>query len=978
MLPSAAAGGFLLGRDSSLVSLFRLEGARSMMGPDEMARFVTLAGRRLNNRFTARGHALHVALERSPDEAALLLEDACARQRDQSTRLGLAIHDLLDERTRRMAPLLASETALIACWTRPSALGKTEAQRDRRRQRSRLKAWLPESGEAQCPFDVLDSLIPRHEAFLDSLEALFAESGLVAERLHDGAAAALIRRLVNGPDSTDPSWTLAGADTPARDTDPPEIGAFPPPLAPQLLVREPGRDGAGLRLGNRLYGALDMTLGPRALRPFSELMERLASANLPFRFSMLIEGGGLRRAAAARAAASFLAFSSNDSFAVRNAFRDLAVLDADAQAVVRLRIALLTWTAPEEGPDALARRLSRLQQLAEGWGETVWTPLVGDPLEAFAASVPGFCCGGTATPAVAPLTEALALLPVNRPAPMARRAVNHVFRAPDGRMLPYSCEEGEDFGFELIYGIPGRGKSVLMNCLALAHLLQSGQTRLPLAATIDIGPSSSGLISLIREALPANRRDEAGWFRLRMSADCALNPCDTQLGCRIPLPAERAFLENLLALMLTPAGENGVPDGVRELIGPTIDRAYAMRSDALAGAEPTPYTPGRDPVVDAALRTRGCRLPDSPLWWDVVDALFDAGEPDTAACAQRYAVPTLSDFLTAVREPAVQGIVSAARYGAGGETVTEAFLRIMTALSGSWPIMFHPTAFDMGNARLAAIDLQEVAPTGSAEADRQTAAFYLLARQALTRHWWLSTENVAVIPERYRDWHADRARALREIPKRLSFDEFHRTAGAAAVRAQVERDVREARKVRVRLALASQRLEDFGETLVELANRYWVLGAGGKTGELETLSKIFDLSETVRDAVEFRLIGPGNDGAPALLIASDHRGRFEQIVVNTPGPIELWALTTAPRDVALRNRVNARLAPATARAALARRFPEGSARETVDAELGRLEARGARRAENDVLDRLAEEVVAGENAAAERHDSQRLPSVAAQ
>jgi len=86
-------------------------------------------------------------------------------------------------------------------------------------------------------------------------------------------------------------------------------------------------------------------------------------------------------------------------------------------------------------------------------------------------------------------------------------------------------------------------------------------------------------------------------------------------------------------------------------------------------------------------------------------------------------------------------------------------------------------------------------------------------------------------------------------PKRLAFDEFHRTGGAPAVRAQVERDAREARKHGIRLCLASQRHEDFGAALVELANRIWVLGAGGKAGELETLSSLFELSGTVADAV---------------------------------------------------------------------------------------------------------------------------------
>ena len=166
-------------------------------------------------------------------------------------------------------------------------------------------------------------------------------------------------------------------------------------------------------------------------------------------------------------------------------------------------------------------------------------------------------------------------------------------------------------------------------------------------------------------------------------------------------------------------------------------------------------------------------------------------------------------------------------HGAGGETVTQAFIRTMTALAGSWPAMFAPTAFDAGGARVAAIDLREVAPRGSAEADRQTAAFYMLARHALTRTLGGSPERISTrCPERYREWHRERTREIRETPKRLAFDEFHRTGSAVAVRAQVERDAREARKHGVRLCLASQRLDDFGEALVELANRIWVLGAG--------------------------------------------------------------------------------------------------------------------------------------------------------
>ena len=1013
MLPQAAIGdGMLACSDGSLVSLICIDGVRSMTGAEELERFVELACRRLNSCLAAPGHALHLMLERAPDEAGKQVERICARAGTQASRLGLSLSDVLDERSRYLGTLLAAETVIFACWTRPACLTAAEARRGRKRLRQRLKAWLPEAGEAQCPDAVLDGLEPRHRALMDAVGALFDEAGIVAERLDDEAALRTVRVLINGADSTAPDWRpvtpLNERETPwsrgtpgpapARVTEPPETGAFPPPLAPQFLVRDPLHASNGIRIGGRLYGAMDMVLGPRGARPFAEMMEGLAEAKLPCRFSILIEGGGMRRlgAAAARVSSAFLAFSHPDSRAVRDAMRALAEQDAAAQAVVRLRIGMLTWVGAQEDGEELARRLGRLQQVAEGWGECVFSPLVGDPLEAFAASVPGFCCGGTAEPALAPLSEALRLLPVCRPAALARSAgtarpggssrnggtprnwgtprnkeapwsaVDHIFRAPDGRMLPFSCTGGEDHGFELIHGIPGRGKSVLMNSLTLAHLLQGGQARLPLSATIDIGPSSSGLISLIHEALPPERRAEAGWFPLRMSTSCAINPCDTQLGCRSPLPAERAFLENLLGLILTPANATGVPDGMRELIGPTVDRAYGLRSDAIAGAEPNVYTPGRDGDVDRALERAGLAPSDLP-WWEVVDLLFDAGDAVAASRAQRYAVPVLGDFLAAVREPAVQGLVGEAVHGAGGETVTRAFIRIFTSLAGSWPAMFAPTAFDTGAARVAAIDLREVAPRGSAEADRQTAAFYMLARHALTRHWWIGEEDIdqapgrSPVPERYRAWHRERLREIRETPKRLAFDEFHRTGSAPAVRAQVERDAREARKHGVRLCLASQRHEDFGPALVELANRIWVLGAGGKAAELEALSRVFDLSATVADAVSYRLTGPGPEGAPALLIATHPGGRLEQVLLNAPGPVELWALTTSPRDAALRERLCSRLAPAEARAALARRFPTGTAGAWIEAELRRLELRGARVAasESDLLDRLADELASG-------------------
>ena len=85
-----------------------------------------------------------------------------------------------------------------------------------------------------------------------------------------------------------------------------------------------------------------------------------------------------------------------------------------------------------------------------------------------------------------------------------------MFRTKDGKLWPYQPGSSKQLGWvNVIVGMPGSGKSVLMNSTNLGVILtrQSGRSRsneglLPRVSIIDVGPSSSGLISLIRDALP--------------------------------------------------------------------------------------------------------------------------------------------------------------------------------------------------------------------------------------------------------------------------------------------------------------------------------------------------------------------------------------------------------------------------------------------------------------------------------------------
>ncbi|HBM90874.1 MAG TPA: type IV secretion protein IcmB, partial [Rhodospirillaceae bacterium] len=473
------------------------------------------------------------------------------------------------------------------------------------------------------------------------------------------------------------------------------------------------------------------------------------------------------------------------------------------------------------------------------------------------------------------------------------------------------------------------------------------------------GPSSSGLISLIRDALPPERRHEAMHFKLRMTPNYAVNPFDTQMGCRYPLPEERSYLTELLALLCTSPGQVAPYDGMTQLVGLCVDEMYRWRDDVGANTEARPYLPNIEPEVDDALKKYNIHLPVDPYWWDVVDALYDQDAFHECMLSQRHAVPTLVDAVTASRRPQIRALLEETSIGSSAENIIHAFERLVASAVREFPILASVTRFDIGTTRIAAVDLQDVAPQGDDIADRQTAIMYMLARHVLVHAWWLGPDSLRMIPEKYRPYHEARLIDIRESPKRLCFDEFHRTSKTAAVRSQVIRDVREGRKWGVQIVLASQLLDDFSSDMIDLATGVWICGTAVSERAISDTADRFGLSDTARWVMRYRLTGPRPSGAPVLLLLSTNEGRYEQHLVNTLGPIELWALSTSTEDVDVRTKLYVALGASYARRILARFFPNGSARQEIRrrvvqrTEQGEIESG----ATNVVISELAEELI---------------------
>ncbi len=918
----------LVANDGSLITYIKVDGAKQVIGEKEYKALIESATIKIGSRFDRPGNALQVFFVRDPNRTEQHLRAQVRPCAITARASEMDMEDVFEERVRHLKKFVTYEESYFVLWTRPAVLTKSELERSAKESKERK--WLP-AGYAQNALAALPPLRTRHKSYVNAVSSALSELGIKGDimEVHDALKAV---RATMFPDRANDKWRacLPGDPIPARaptnNFDMSDI--LWPPLRKQLIASKAKIiDNSIVRIGNLLWGGADMTLGPMDATPFTQLLDRLFDAKVPYRISFLIEGGGASSMALQTFLTTIMGVTNSANKQIKNSMESLTAI-ARSEPVVKLRVSFATW-APADDMGLLQDRMSVLTQSIESWGYCQVSEISGDPLDCVMSSAMGIHCASTAPPGIVPMYEVLKLLPWQRASsPFDQGAL--LFRTPDGKLWPYQTGSSvTTTWFDLVFAQPGAGKSVLLNTLNLGTCLTPGLSRLPYVAIVDIGPSSSGLISLIKEALPAEKKHEAAYYRLQMAHQYAINPFDTQLGCRYPLVDERSFLVELLSLLCTPPGHDKPYDGIQQLAGLVVDEMFRWRDDGSANAEARPYLPRLDPEVDEALSKYNVHLPSDPYWWDIVDKMFEIGQYHIAGLAQRHAVPTLNDAITAARRPQISTLLEETSIGSSSENVVGAFERMITSAIRELPILSSVTQFDIADTRICALDLMDVAPQGDEVADRQTSVMYMLARHALVRSWWMGKEALQFIPEKFRLYHEMKLQDLAETPKRLCFDEFHRTSSSGAVRGQIIRDVREGRKRGVQIILASQLLDDFSQDMIDLATGVWVMGTAVSEAAVDNVKNKFGLSDTARDIIRFRLTGPKSGGAPMLFILGSKSGRYEQMLISTLGPIELWALSTSMEDVAIRTRLYGRLGAGLARRVLALAYPGGSARDDI-------------------------------------------------
>lgn len=951
----------LVARDGSLITILKVQGATALIGNYEFNKIHQGLSQSLQATLSRPGHGFQVLFSYDRSQVKKDIEEIYAPAKQTAETLKLNLDDLFEERVNYISSYCAHETVHIVLWTRISGLTGEQTKRAlKEKQKDIRQNDIPPFKYTQNLIASFKDLRNAHDSFVratyNDLNSLSLYTSIldVYEALYD------VRMTVD-PEFTAREWrpVLPGDKIPQRVSNrfhDDISNILYPPLYQQIIPRDAERiDLRTVRIGDLIYSSVFIDLFPKDIKKFAHLFHRTLPTQIPWRISFLVESNGLQSLKMRSTLAAILAFSSAQNRLLSDAINDLRDVELNANdAVVKLRVTASTW-APEGDVRLLRTRAAQLSKAIQGWGTCEVSEISGDPFGGVVSSMLAVSGDSEATAAAAPLQDVVYMLPITRPAsPWEQGAV--LFRSPDGKPWPFQPGSTKQTTWiDLIYARPGSGKSVLSNVMNLALCLSGGIKRLPRIAIIDIGPSSSGLISLIKEALPPEQSHLAAYHRLRMIPEYSINPFDTQLGSRFPTAQERSFLVNFVTLLATPLGAIKPYDAVPDMAGMVVDELYKNLAE---GGNPYTYTPGLEILIDGILEEIGFVRDQHTTWWEVTDALFLSGFSHEAMLAQRYAMPLLADAASVVRSKAIEDL-----YGdivaPTGESLIDSFSRMISSAVREYPILSRITSFDIGDSRIVSLDLDEVAKTGGDAADRQTAVMYMLARYVMGKNFYLTEENVNDMPEQYQTYHRDRVVELREDPKRIVYDEFHRTSKAQAVRDQVIVDMREGRKWKVQVALLSQSVDDFDEVMIEFGTSIYIMDAGPAQSIRKT-AEIFGLSDTAVHALSTRVHGPREGGATFLAQFATKGGMNTQLLTSTIGPIELWAFTTTADDAKLRNILYKKLDPVVARQILATLFPGGSATSLIESRLEVIKSQEGLIEEvssKSVVDELVEEIV---------------------
>lgn len=937
--PDLISSYIIVNDNRSLITVYDIQGTHQILSDTEYENLVHSLRIKLNGYLNRNGNEISFCFERDPYRSKRTLMKLIEPQIKTAERIGLNTKDIIIDRAMRNLPYVSYEKNLLVVFTHMSIFTREEAKREIKDKYTEIiKNDVPQYSYSQDPLKIINSLKFRHDTILERLEEDFkhcgnSSSGIMLQRLSASEALSILGGMINRETMTDsfrPCLLGESRLLPVGNEDKNDYSNYLPPKIKYQLCNGfiELKEREIIKTSSLYHANLSISILPMELKSFEDLFNNI-DKTAPWRVKFDIEPNGLDYFKARRLALSFVSMMPYNK-QIKQAFDNLVEISKN-QCICSLKITFSTWA----DTDKLAQqRLDMISKAVQAWGICHINNTTGDALASWVATLPAFSSKNISTRLISPLEEALYMLPFQRPATPWSTNGNLILRTPDGKVFPVELGSSlQDTWIEIISAPPGSGKSVFMNTMNSAFIHSAGNSKIPLMTIIDVGPSSSGLISLVQDSLPDDRKHEALYIRLQNDSSFAVNPWDTQLGCRYPTVREKEFLVDFMTLLCTTPSTGTAPEGVAHVCEQILNIAYKEKDSI----NPNIYEKGISREVDEAINDV---LLDSSkytsewwteaTWFEVTDLLFLAGKIRESAIAQRYAVPILSDFAAYLQHPTVVQIYGDAKT-LTGESLLSYVNRSLISASTNYALFNGITKYELSSeTRLISIDLNDVIGQQTPEGKLRTTIMYLFARQLAAKNYFLKEENIIpVSPAIYHSYHRQRVANIENEKKVIAYDETHNSNGMEIFSSTMIKDGREGRKWGIRIINSSQFLSDHSTKLLDSATCIFVMKGGNNSDNL-ILKEMWQISDDIIQKLQQQAIGPTSSGGTLLAIFKTKVGQIVQLLTNTVGPIELWAFSTTLEDVALRNGLYKRIGSYNARKILATEFPSGSAIKHIE------------------------------------------------
>lgn len=923
---TALDNNIIISENGECYSLLKLNGALSELTSSEFSDTANELNKRLTAFFKDDSHTVQFVYRSTPDNDFDLTRRFKPIHR-VAADLQLDIADLLDSRQKLIANKSKNINiyVLIGTVSGDSKDVVSEERKDSSSKRSKMFLDV----DSQSVFSEIISITNKHNSFLGAISSIFKSSGISVAVADSGLAINIIRGMFNEK-LTHPTWrpSMPGKILNLRMPENPNI---PDDDVSELLWSKVSTQifPSGIEHVKRnicnisgvYYYSIEVTIPPQTIMVFSELVNSIPD-NISTHFSISMFGGGQDLFSMKKMLSAFGAAISSQNRAINDSFNVLTEMNNfHGESMVSWKMSALVWA---DSYNKVKIDGDSVVGALQTWGSPMVIPARIGSIQGLMNAMPIGASTTSSGMAIAPLYSALKMLPIETTfCPWANGSCTFLTQSK----TPYYFQTGSSIQTtwnDIIFATPGSGKSVLMNYLNFSTILTPGNTQIPYIGIVDIGFSSKGLIELVKNSLPSNKRHLAIYHQLENNAESCINIFDTQLGLREPTSVEEAFIVNFITLLLTPPGKKSPFDTASAIATLVVREMYSLFSDN--GNMVRNYEEYLNEEIDDFMSHNGIWVNESTTWWEIVDRIYEMGNIPMAKLAQRYAVPRLQECISVLRQSETINDMYGKILLPSQESVISAFSRSITEAIAKYKLLSGVTSISFDSARIISLDLQKVALQGNAESQHQSAVMYLVSRYIIGKNFFIDSETIEKSPEQYKSYHGDIISSIKSVKKRICFDEFHRTSGIESIENQVVRDMREGRKWNIQIALASQMLDDFSKNICDIASCTYIM-SGGHT--YASISNKFNLSAAATNHVKSALTGPSSSGTPFVFIANTRKGRVTQLLNFMATSSELWAFNTNAEDFEIKEMVTSKLGFQHGIRALANSFPGGSTQDAV-------------------------------------------------